>query len=308
MRRWPALGGLVLLVALASGCGTADDATGHAVLGTPPELAPPDPTTTVTTASTVTSTTVTTTVTSTTVTPATAVTVPPAPAPAPARVVRSSRTTADGNTSWPLPRPWPEQFVVAHATRSRISIRSSADGPEVRTLADPTPEGLPLVFLVRNGSPDGRWLHVQLPGRPNGSMGWVRRADVSLTQVGRHVVVHLEANRMTVYEGERAIIDLPVSVGAPSSPTPPGTFYVDGLRRVRGRQDGPYGPFQISFTGYSTVYSHFAGGIGQVAFHGTNRPDLIGRSVSNGCVRLANGDIRELSRLIPVGAPVEVVA
>ncbi|MGH7680104.1 MAG: L,D-transpeptidase [Gemmatimonadaceae bacterium] len=40
------------------------------------------------------------------------------------------------------------------------------------------------------------------------------------------------------------------------------------------------------------------------AIHGTNKPELIGRSVSHGCVRLLNEDIAKLYELAPVGTPV----
>lgn len=245
---------------------------------------------------------------------------PPPPPPPPTAVATTSTsspppppTTAppapvsDGLAA-PLERPWADHFVVAHAERSSITVATEPDGPAMRTFVDPTPEGVPLVFLVRGASADGRWLHIQLPIRPNGAMGWVLRDEVTLTQVRRHVVVSLSQNRVTVYEGERPLLELPVSVGASSSPTPTGTFYVDALHQVIDNQDGVYGPFQISFTGYSTVYTTFAGGIGQVAFHGTNRPDLIGQPASHGCVRLSNPDVIQLSRLLPIGTPVEVIA
>jgi lipoprotein-anchoring transpeptidase ErfK/SrfK len=52
----------------------------------------------------------------------------------------------------------------------------------------------------------------------------------------------------------------------------------------------------------------FDGGPAQIAIHGTNRPDLIGKFVSNGCVRLNNSDITALQPLVPVGTPVQIVA
>jgi lipoprotein-anchoring transpeptidase ErfK/SrfK len=42
--------------------------------------------------------------------------------------------------------------------------------------------------------------------------------------------------------------------------------------------------------------------------HGTNEPKSIGTAVSSGCVRMLNQDIAELFDLVPVGAPVEVLA
>jgi hypothetical protein len=42
------------------------------------------------------------------------------------------------------------------------------------------------------------------------------------------------------------------------------------------------------------------------ALHGTNRPETIGQSVSHGCVRLRNEDIRQLYAMVPVGTPVYI--
>lgn len=43
------------------------------------------------------------------------------------------------------------------------------------------------------------------------------------------------------------------------------------------------------------------------AIHGTNRPDLLGKKVSHGCVRVANADMREIYRLMDVGDKVVIV-
>ena len=50
----------------------------------------------------------------------------------------------------------------------------------------------------------------------------------------------------------------------------------------------------------------FAGGDGQVGIHGTNRPSVLGRDVSHGCIRVRNAVITRLARLVPLGTPVEV--
>ena len=42
----------------------------------------------------------------------------------------------------------------------------------------------------------------------------------------------------------------------------------------------------------------------EYAIHGTNRPGLIGRAVSYGCIRMRNADILDLYARIRVGAPV----
>jgi lipoprotein-anchoring transpeptidase ErfK/SrfK len=56
------------------------------------------------------------------------------------------------------------------------------------------------------------------------------------------------------------------------------------------------------------VLQTFDGGPGQIAIHGTNHPELIGKFVSNGCVRLNNDDITALQSLVSTGTPVQIVA
>ncbi|MGB4451838.1 MAG: LysM peptidoglycan-binding domain-containing protein, partial [Bacillota bacterium] len=41
--------------------------------------------------------------------------------------------------------------------------------------------------------------------------------------------------------------------------------------------------------------------------HGTNRPELIGQAVSNGCVRMHNSHVEELYEMVGLGAPVIVI-
>jgi lipoprotein-anchoring transpeptidase ErfK/SrfK len=45
---------------------------------------------------------------------------------------------------------------------------------------------------------------------------------------------------------------------------------------------------------------------GEYAIHGTNNPGSIGGFVSHGCIRMYNGHIQELYRLVKVGTPVIV--
>lgn len=46
----------------------------------------------------------------------------------------------------------------------------------------------------------------------------------------------------------------------------------------------------------------------QFGIHGTNRPDLIGKSVSRGCVRLINKDVAVLYSVVNIGTPVIIKA
>jgi lipoprotein-anchoring transpeptidase ErfK/SrfK len=46
---------------------------------------------------------------------------------------------------------------------------------------------------------------------------------------------------------------------------------------------------------------------GEYAIHGTNRPGLIGRAVSYGCIRMRNADIADLFARVGVNTPVIVL-
>lgn len=43
-----------------------------------------------------------------------------------------------------------------------------------------------------------------------------------------------------------------------------------------------------------------------MAIHGTSKPELIGKAVSHGCIRMRNADIQRLTRLVRGGTPVQV--
>ena len=55
----------------------------------------------------------------------------------------------------------------------------------------------------------------------------------------------------------------------------------------------------------SPTLTDWPGG-GIVGVHGTNTPSLIPGRISHGCVRLKNGDILKLAKLMPVGTPLTI--
>jgi len=249
----------------------------------------------------------TTTVPTTTTSPPTTEAVAEAPVAPPTTLGGSGggRRAGTGNLRVGQARPPSFPALVADATRRSIGVYNAPGDPEpAATLDNPTWEGLPVVFLVQQRM--GDWLEVQLSMRPNGSTAWVRSADVSLREVPYRIVVDTRANRLTAYSRNGVFLDVPVAVGTGSTPTPTGSYFIDGAVKVP-YDDGPYGAYQLSVAAFSSVYQRFAGGIGQIAIHGTNDPALIGTPASNGCVRMTNEDVTELAHSVPVGTPVQIV-
>jgi lipoprotein-anchoring transpeptidase ErfK/SrfK len=194
--------------------------------------------------------------------------------------------------------------IVATAKGSHVDVY---DGPGVaaasKSLANPQPSGAPLVFLVQ--ATQGAWLHVLLPVRPNGSTGWIKTDDVTLTEHTFRIVIELSAHRITVYRGADIIDREPIGVGRRLTPTPGGLYYIKELLKPPD-PNGPYGPYAYGLSGFSNVLTTFDGGDGVIGIHGTNDPSGLGHDVSHGCIRMSNAGISRLAAILPLGVPVEI--
>ena len=102
----------------------------------------------------------------------------------------------------------------------------------------------------------------------------------------------------TLLRNARSIFQAQVGVGKAGYPTPTSTFYI---RNKFVRHSSPfYGPLAFGKSARSEVLTDWSAG-GFVGVHGTNEAKLDSGRVSHGCIRLSNGDILELGRLMPIG-------
>lgn len=198
-----------------------------------------------------------------------------------------------------------ERALIATATVDVVAVRDAPDAaaPTIHELAHPTDRGAPRVFLVEDRR-DG-WLQVLLPVRPNGSTGWVREADVDLSQTGFAVTVDLAEFELLVTRDGVEVTRSPIGYGTADTPTPGGRYFITELLEPPD-PGGPYGSFAFGLSGFSDVLLDFAGGDGVIGIHGTNDPDSIGQRVSAGCIRLPDDVITELAAMLPLGTPVEI--
>lgn len=207
--------------------------------------------------------------------------------------------------------PAPVGTLVAQANEPQIDVYASrdAEAPERQIVSgvDTSVDTIPVVFLVKTAGLDR--IEVNLPVRPNGSVGWVNAADVTISQVPFRIEVTLAEHRLRVYDGDEVIVDEPVGVGRAEVPTPGGIYYLKELLQPP-YPNGTYGSYAYGLSGFSNVLQSFNGGTGVIGIHGTNDPDSIGTDVSHGCIRLNNAVIERLVNEIklPLGTPVEIIA
>jgi lipoprotein-anchoring transpeptidase ErfK/SrfK len=149
------------------------------------------------------------------------------------------------------------------------------------------------------------WVEVLIQARPNGQTGWVRTSEVELSTHDAVLELDLTTRELSATVNGEVIVKAITSIGMDSNPTPVGTYYITEVipQRFAG---GDFGPFILATSAYSEELQLFEGGLPIVAVHGTNRPDLIGEKVTNGCVRLTNDLITELAEKLPPGVPIIV--
>lgn len=164
------------------------------------------------------------------------------------------------------------------------------------------------IYLVLASRVDGdgrTWLHVRIPGRPNGRTGWTLAENLSDMKIVRTKLrVNRRTLRATLFRRGIAVWRSPIGVGKASTPTPGGHFYVrERLRNLGGK--GVYGPWAFGTSDYSTLSDWPRGGV--IGIHGTNEPQLIPGRPSHGCVRVPNSAINRLAQILPLGTPVEIL-
>jgi lipoprotein-anchoring transpeptidase ErfK/SrfK len=201
--------------------------------------------------------------------------------------------------------------LAAQAKGPQLGIYDNPSAPApAKTLPNPwllnneADKQIPQVFLVEEQRPD--WVKVLLADRPNGSTGWVRASDVQLTPNPYHMQVRLGDHKIAVFQGTNSIYEGQVAIGASGTPTPPGKYYT----RVLIQAPDPntvYGPFAYGLSAHSEVLNEYNGGDAEVGVHGNNDASVLGKSVTHGCIRMDNDEITKLSKVLPLGTPVEIV-
>lgn len=192
-------------------------------------------------------------------------------------------------------RPSPASRVVAVISSTRPITGARTTLPVLRRVVD------------RRGR---AWLRVRLPGRVlTGAVppraGWIRTSRTLRPTTAWRIVVDRSARLVTVSRSGRTVRSYRAIVGKPSTPTPPGEYFVEENVRLSGGQPGA--PFALATSARSAVLQEFDGGPGQIALHGRgNVGGVLGTAVSHGCVRLDDRAIAWLAARIGPGVPITI--
>lgn len=184
----------------------------------------------------------------------------------------------------------------------QVEILDEPGGEIVAEQGDKTDFGSPSVFAVRR-STDG-WVGVSTPELPNGEIGWIR-ADPRVLRAGsvdQAVSVDLSDRTATLLEGGLPVRSWRVTIGAPGSETPTGSFGVTDT--FRGGLNAAYGCCAVALSATQpNLPSGWMGG-NRIAFHGTD--GVLGEASSSGCIRSADEDVSDLVDTVALGTPVRI--
>ena len=112
---------------------------------------------------------------------------------------------------------------------------------------------------------------------------------------GKWIDVNLSRQRLTAYEGNKAVFSALISGGLPRTPTVVGRFKIN-TKLTATRMRGPgYDLPNVPYTMY--FYKGYA-------IHGTYWHNNFGRPMSHGCVNMRTGDAAWLFNWARIGTPV----
>jgi lipoprotein-anchoring transpeptidase ErfK/SrfK len=227
-------------------------------------------------------------------------------ATSPVTTVATTTTRTTTTTKKPAPARVESVFPAAgQLTVNSVPVRKtpSPRAPVIRVMHDFRPDYRPqeMFAVSRTVGTDGKyWYRVSIPMRPNGTYGWIPSRTVSLAPTHSQIVVNLDSRTIDVYRFGKHRWHGLVAIGAPGRETPLGHYYV--AARFVPYHDPFLGVFALETSAYSKLTEWPGGGV--VGIHGTDLPQLLGKAVSHGCVRVSNTTARQLRRLAPLGTPI----
>lgn len=219
-----------------------------------------------------------------------------------AGTARASGGSPVANRAGSSPYDITTKFAIASA-ENPVYRSPSTHSAVLTKLAYYTPdsEALQTYRLVSGRRIDRtQWERIDVPMRPNGQTGWVKRSWLGAAQISHTlIVVSIAHESLVVYNHGKVEFTAPVGTGAPATPTPTGRYWI---AEAFPSTNPFYGPWAFGTTDYATDTDFPDGSI--VGIHGTDQPQLIPGDPSHGCIRLRDSDILKLKSLVGIGTAV----
>jgi lipoprotein-anchoring transpeptidase ErfK/SrfK len=134
----------------------------------------------------------------------------------------------------------------------------------------------------------------------------VRATPLRLLRRPVELDVDLSKRELIVRDARGLERRISVAVGAPTTPTPVGRFYVTD--KLRGADFGTYyGCCILALSGRQPNLPEGWSGGDRLAIHGSPTPTW-GLAVSNGCLHASEPDLRYLMKTVPLGTAVRIHA
>lgn len=211
-------------------------------------------------------------------------------------------TTTTKKPRYPVESTFPAAGGLLGAS-APVRVKPDPRAHVIRVMHQFRPDFRPqVIFAVRKttGTDGEVWYRISIPMRPNGTYGWIPAKTVSLTPTHSQIVINLNRRTIDIYRFGKHKWHGLVAIGAPGRETPVGHYFV--ASRFVPYHDTFLGVFAEETSAYSKLTEWPGGGV--VGIHGTSLPQLLGKAVSHGCVRVSNTTARHLKSLAPLGTPI----
>lgn len=117
------------------------------------------------------------------------------------------------------------------------------------------------------------------------------------------IIINRAANELALFENGHLVKKFMVATGKSSTPTPTGKFPI--VNKIKNRPfyklnipgGDPRNPLGDRWIGLDIGGTNGT----TYAIHGNSNASTIGQHVSNGCIRMYNGDVRELFERVQIG-------
>ncbi|UJA21210.1 L,D-transpeptidase [Thermoleophilia bacterium SCSIO 60948] len=184
-----------------------------------------------------------------------------------------------------------------------VELRDAPGGSVITTVDSVTEFGSETAYSVIERK--GDWVGVPTHFVANGELAWIRLDDAKVGTSTTSMSIHIDLSeqRAQILDGTRVERSFTVTIGAPDSTTPIGTFSVTD--ELTSGIDPIYGCCAIAVAAIQpNVPADWSGG-NRIAIHGSPE-NTAGGATSNGCPHATADDLHAMIDALPLGAEVVI--